>query len=107
MPEAKDVVSILEACAKARVLSLQYGALSATFSPEGYIPSSPTGWPTSVISQEDQKRIMAEHESRLKQDELENLRLSDPELYEEMVLQDQLSAPAPHTVDEEPSKGIT
>jgi restriction endonuclease Mrr len=102
MISATEICAILEACGKSRVLSFNYGALNVTFAPEGYVKPevelafrhTAEGWtPTQV--KEAEKTMYAEQEQRLKQEELENLKLSDPEMYEELVLQDQLSQPRP------------
>lgn len=73
---------------------MEYHGLKVHFAPEGYIPpSNDGGRSASPVTKEDEARLLAEHESRLKQEELENLKLSNPEMYEEMVMQDQLSKP--------------
>ena len=78
---ASEVLSLIAACKDAQVRQFEFSGLKLEF---GQVALAPT----PIIGGEDpvaDERHRDEHEIRIKADELETLRLSDPYAYEQII----------------------
>lgn len=82
-----EIAAILKSCRENGVAQLKVGNFSASFlPPEPKAPEAATLTPEQQAEAERLEReALEENEKRLREDQLANLRLSDPEAYEELV----------------------
>lgn len=85
--KCKEIQDIIKTCRENGVTRLKIGELSVSFLP---VESKTQGVATPTVEQLQTQKLyeneaFLEQERRVKQDELDNLRLLDPETYEDLV----------------------
>lgn len=80
--EISELCDILKACGEAKVHKIRLGSLYLEFGPDSSQVKPPPA--TEIVAQE--KRSLLQDEQKVKQDQLENMLLEDPEGYEELLL---------------------
>lgn len=109
---SEEVCKILDACAKKGVIELKFGPLEVRFQPKAQshpkkapgpiIPAHPE--PENILQEqrEAEKAELLREEIRTKEDEVDELVLTDPLKYEELIESGELS---PSDFNEEPMDG--
>lgn len=83
----KEVLrGILETCGEFKVSKLSIGDLHLEFSQSERVQAPPPA--TEIAAQE--RMAVLQDEQKIKQDQLENMLLEDPEQYEELLLRGEL-----------------
>lgn len=87
----QQICAIIRACHEGGVTRLQIGDLKLSFTgkekPEKLCPPTPE---EIKLAQEYENDVFQENEKRIRTEELSQLRLSDPEAYEELVTRGEL-----------------
>lgn len=83
---ATDIIQLIKACRKQGVCDFSLGELKLSFgAPKD--KGTPT-LPNPAPSEKEEDELLLQKECELKQEKLEELRLSDPLAYEEMIMMD-------------------
>jgi hypothetical protein len=88
---SKSVCDIIESCARHKVVELKFQDLLISFSPQAERLPRPSGANTPVAEITDKqhsrqnREALTTDELRLRAEQLEELKITDPSLFEEMV----------------------
>jgi restriction endonuclease Mrr len=88
-----EIQAILKTCKDSGVGQLQIGTFKVSFLPaEPKTPEAATPTPEQIrAAKEYEAQVFEEHEKRIREEQLSNLRLSDPEAYEDLVNRGELT----------------
>lgn len=89
-----EIQAILKSCRESGVTQLKIGAFSVSFLlPEPKAPEAATPTPEQIrAAKEYEGQLFEQNEQRIREEQLLNLRLSDPEAYEDLVNRGELNA---------------